>query len=507
VWKIMEEIAQFLEYSEYDLFNDFLRGRIPVLARNPITSSTPIDVDDDDADDGIMDIEEDGWHNLPEIIREDIFSLLDYRTRFYASMVCRNWYDTFFTPRVWADFIVKQRNFTVKRFNLYTGSQRDIAHYKVQKCLAKVGHHFKRIIIEPNSDFYNLSGFIRVLAGFLAFFQDEYPMPLLHTFVFTFACETRTYSGVDIYGTGGQILETLKHLLSLLRNLKSLTLDELLLDTKEIPGLMESIMKQNQDSLTHLCLMNCSKEPYGIGELTQFPNLRTLVISPQHLNDEILLMLAFTNIENLQITQNEHTFVDNLVPVSIDCWKEVKQLNPMFRVQLICKGKCRTEIVFQDRAPVNSIIYSTPYSSITPDVIMHISEHYSKTLTTYAHTGLPKSHGSQSFHERGDGMLLHLVKTCPKLSTLIVRQRVSTATLLLIAKQAKSLKSLVVRRNAVLLKSDWPKMLEWSDEFYRWLQFNSRSYERTEEEISKILNGQYKWRMLKDREFKQVKVQ
>jgi len=86
----------------------------------------------------------------------------------------------------------------------------------------------------------------------------------------------------------------------------------------------------------------------------------------------------------------------------------------------------------------------------------------------------------------------------------IIREKVSTSTLLLIARTAKNLQHLYVRRFAVILRCDWPRHPEWSDEFNKWLKRNSRSYEAVEREISEVLG--YKWRLLSDRDFKQLTV-
>jgi hypothetical protein len=64
-------------------------------------------------------------------------------------------------------------------------------------------------VVTPISDYYNLYEFLRILAAFLAFYAD-FPMPLLHTFRFTFACESRGVNGVVIIGTGGNILDNVK---------------------------------------------------------------------------------------------------------------------------------------------------------------------------------------------------------------------------------------------------------------------------------------------------------
>ena len=63
------------------------------------------------------------------------------------------------------------------------------------------------------------------------------------------------------------------------------------------------------------------------------------------------------------------------------------------------------------------------------------------------------------------------------------------------------LRELVVRRNAVILKTDWTRNEHWSDEFYRRLRVSSRSYDETEREISNLLQ-QRNWKMLPDKIFK-----
>lgn len=61
-----------------------------------------------------------------------------------------------------------------------------------------------------------------------------------------------------------------------------------------------------------------------------------------------------------------------------------------------------------------------------------------------------------------------------------------------------------MRRNAIILKCDWSRDPEWSDDFYSWLKTNSRSYISVEKEISQILR--YNWKMLSDKEFKIIPV-
>lgn len=86
----------------------------------------------------------------------------------------------------------------------------------------------------------------------------------------------------------------------------------------------------------------------------------------------------------------------------------------------------------------------------------------------------------------------------------MIRERISTATVLLLAHTARNLHYLFVRRNAVILRCDWPQSPDWSYEFYQWLRSSSKSYDTTEKEVSQILG--YTWFMLSDQQFKLTRI-
>ena len=56
----------------------------------------------------------------------------------------------------------------------------------------------------------------------------------------------------------------------------------------------------------------------------------------------------------------------------------------------------------------------------------------------------------------------------------MVRERVSSATVLLLAFTGKNLRYFHVRKNAIVLKCDWPHNPAWDDGFYQWLRASSR---------------------------------
>lgn len=87
----------------------------------------------------------------------------------------------------------------------------------------------------------------------------------------------------------------------------------------------------------------------------------------------------------------------------------------------------------------------------------------------------------------------------------MIRERISTATLILLVSSPNCLRRLYVRRNALLLRADWPRNLEWTEEYFNWLKNTSRSYESTQVEVSHQLK-QPDWQALNDQQFKALKV-
>ena len=92
----------------------------------------------------------------------------------------------------------------------------------------------------------------------------------------------------------------------------------------------------------------------------------------------------------------------------------------------------------------------------------------------------------------------------------MIRERISSSTVLLLAytgseyliifqlfilkkfiSPGKNLRYLNIRRNAIILRCDWPRSPDWSAEFYSWLRRSSRSYADLEREVSQILG--FRW--------------
>lgn len=84
-----------------------------------------------------------------------------------------------------------------------------------------------------------------------------------------------------------------------------------------------------------------------------------MVISPQNLGSDLLLMLSQTRLRHLHILQNRYTPVD-IEPLHYFDWKQCAKTNPVLKVHLRVESIRERQILWQPSAPVTSIIYKSP---------------------------------------------------------------------------------------------------------------------------------------------------
>ncbi|TRY74482.1 hypothetical protein TCAL_01322 [Tigriopus californicus] len=369
---------------------------------------------------------------------------------------------------------------------------------QASNALNKIAHKLRQISFIPKRNLHNTCVFQRIMTKFCEY---KGSLPDVELFSYTFPCDfARKSNETDIYGTGGMILQDMKSLLRHFPGLKKLELIDLQLDGVDACHVLDEVSSVCAQKITHLSVINTSRRPLSLLAVASFVNLRCLIISPHNLGDDLVECLGdMPKMRNIQIITNNYT---ECVPTPVDyrIWKECRKSNPRLRVHLITEGKHSKELTFQARAPVRSVVYDTPYTKVSNFSINLVVDMYGTDLECYAHKRLPRFTMAKSFYDRPDTSYLLLVRQCPYIHTLMIRERISSATVLLIAYTGKNLRFFHVRKNAIVLKCEWPKNPEWSWEFYRWLKKNSRSYEDMEREVSQILG--FRWYALNDKQFK-----
>ena len=147
-------------------------------------------------------------------------------------------------------------------------------------------------------------------------------LPNIKCFTYVFPCDfAKKNNEVEIFGTGGMILQNMKNLLYNLPGLETLELVDLQLDGHD--GMIIVIPDQHHDhhhpqahcipgehvldevgevcflSLRSLKIINITRIPFSMMAATSFVNLRCLVISPHNLGDDL--------VENIGTCQHEES--------------------------------------------------------------------------------------------------------------------------------------------------------------------------------------------------------
>ncbi|KAH9421104.1 hypothetical protein DERP_010042 [Dermatophagoides pteronyssinus] len=469
------------------------------------------------------------WNYIPIDILEEIFKLLSIKERHLASQVCPHWYECFYSPTIWTILIITDKSFTKRKFNYYLGYQRMIDPFKTQTFLWKFGTNIRRLIIKPMSNFFNLYEFMKILSQFAEHYQPN-RLRHLNSLDFTFGCRSTNLSindgfdqnhrrlstgdipndDIEVIGTGGKLLEALKELMYYLIGLKHLALRDLLLNPDEARYLLDNVTQNCFEQLRTLTLINCCKNSFTFLHVGIFINLEILVISCQHLDDDVLMLLAMNqSLNHLYIVQTELTRSQG--PLSFGLWKKFSKINQHIQIHLVMVNRttsrrCQNPLAYElslQPTRVTSIIYDAPIIRPSCARLIDIGQLYGQSLECLAFYHIPKYPIHRSYMDRVDTFLIYISQQCSRLRTIIINDLISTATLLLIVTYARNITKLYVRRNAIRKRFDCLINPSWRESFIQWLRKTSRSYEQTFMEISRMLG--YKWIPLSDDQFKRLR--
>ncbi|EDS35792.1 conserved hypothetical protein [Culex quinquefasciatus] len=420
------------------------------------------------------------WCDLPDHIMERIFAHLSIRERYYASLTCFSWYQSFALPNVWSNFLVEDETLARLKFNYYSGWQPVLDHSRTQNCLLSVGKLFRGLDFRPLVSFNNMYQFMTLMSWAI---EQNHKQKV-----------PREWAGCGYD--------------------QSLTTSPCICSNAQIGGsdvgavrgepLLDEVLESGCLVLKRLYVINVTMVHCPIMHIGLFLNVQVLVVSPQNIDDDVLTLLADSRVRHLYLFQNRYTPAAIAIsPCSVRGWRLLRRDNPNLRVHLRAESTSgAAEILLQpEPAPVHSMIYQSPRTMITSDKLLAAVDVYKYTLAVYGHEMLPDFTSPVEFQDRVDSLLVLMARSCPELAVLMIRERISTATLLIIARTAQNLHHLYVRRSQLVEECDWPKNPDWTDEFYQWLRVSSASVEATEREISQILEVE-NWRALSDEHYK-----
>uniref|UniRef100_A0A915PL78 F-box domain-containing protein n=1 Tax=Setaria digitata TaxID=48799 RepID=A0A915PL78_9BILA len=387
-----------------------------------------------------------GWAFLPDLLLEEIFSQLPIKNLGRCSQVCLNWYRITQQDYAWHRFQYKDYMFTRRKYTSHAGWQYMIDHWKLRFLIVKATTKWRVLQIEPVTILFNLYEFIRVLTNFSEYYEkntSERPLQGIRSFSFKWQLHVHVRGENQIervFGTGGEMLKTLSLLLSHLHGLTELSLYELQLEPYECSDFIDDILYKFDSQLTSLCIINLTKVYRPLLQLGLFLSLEQLTVSPQHLDESIVTLLAdLRQLKSLIILQNEKTF--GARAVDSKAWLSFTERNSYTRVQLIQAGKRQNGLLIQPKAPVYAIVFDNSTGQLTGEL----------TQEFFLQKGLERRYRSREFAKRVDIFAVELALRCPNLKLLAIRERMCFASALLLAQIGRAHQMRIcLRRNALL---------------------------------------------------------
>ncbi|CAJ0583606.1 unnamed protein product, partial [Mesorhabditis spiculigera] len=319
------------------------------------------------------------WSGLPLVVLESIFDKLPIKNKGRCAQVCYDWYLASKSERSWRYFRYEDDIFVRRKFTQHSGWQNHIDHYRLRFLTAKTVTKWKRFEVLPVSSLSHMYEFLRVLSNFSEYYErnaGEEPLSGLQSFQFEWEMHVpKEGAGVHFdhdIGTGGTMLAGIWLFLQHLFGLKSLALINLQLAEREFNPFMEKIWTFFQDRLEELYFLNATLYRKPVLYLGLFLNLRKLVVSPQHLDDDCLILIGdLRSLKTFMIVQTEKTSEHRAC--SRNSWEIFEKGNGgRTRLYLVLKGKGRLPMLVQPGAPVKSIIWEKYNGQLTYDLTQNV---------------------------------------------------------------------------------------------------------------------------------------
>lgn len=195
---------------------------------------------------------------------------------------------------------------------------------------------------------------------------------------------------IKLFGTGGQMLASIKKFMALITQLKTLKLVDLMLERYEANHLLDEVLESSCMSLKALHLVNVTMYHCPIMHVGLFLNLqvghlpkncflanenrkvfvsflKVLVVTPQNIDDDVLQLISDSSLKHLHLFQNSYSPpAEGVSACSPRAWFALKKSNPKLKVHLCIESNANDcDVVLQQDAPVYSVCYATPNSKVS----------------------------------------------------------------------------------------------------------------------------------------------
>lgn len=170
------------------------------------------------------------------------------------------------------------------KFNYYSGWQPVLDHSRTQNCLLSVGKLFRGLDFRPLVSFNNMYQFMTLMSWAIEQnHKQKVPREWagcglrIKSLNYIFPCNMASSEdpeSIKLFGTGGQLLASLKRLMTNLTNLQTLKLVDLMLERYEANHLLDEVLESCCLVLKRLYLINVTMVHCPIMHIGLFLNLQ-----------------------------------------------------------------------------------------------------------------------------------------------------------------------------------------------------------------------------------------
>merc|ERR1719365_434295 len=107
------------------------------------------------------------WAYLPDLVLEEIFQYLGYKSKLAAALVCRQWSRIIFVRKVWSTLQIHDSALTMSRFN-YAGKfyEEVLDHVKASRALHVLAPKLRKLTFEPRKNLHVICSFQQMMTKF-----------------------------------------------------------------------------------------------------------------------------------------------------------------------------------------------------------------------------------------------------------------------------------------------------------------------------------------------------
>ena len=392
------------------------------------------------------------WEELPHLVLARVFSYLDVIDRINVGKTCSMWQSAAQFPEVWTHFRYSENEIWEKLFPAgIPCTVEDISLFE------KISEEILELVKRNVKFFRHVSVALRGLHSFAVFMEiSNQCVSLSHLSVYQLvqqkSCEK---------------LHPLAALLERNKKLKYVRVE----DVRQFGDKNSAVPMGlgHGKCLSTLWIVN-SFYSNSLSNVMYLINLRQLAMSPLHLNFSLLKHLASHSLRELYIVANSKTREFYNEALSDEHWKEICKCGSHLKVKCflaVSHEWAQKEIFLKPSMPLTSLVYRKNVWLKYISTISEMMAQHSDTLEEFVDFALTEGPYQQprnrAFADRVDRHLLHIVRSCPKLTTLITKEMLSSAALIAMAYINRGLSGLVIREDMIEYVNDLPITHEMND--------------------------------------------